>query len=101
MVELGVAQARLVALAPTELWDQRPAVLEELPANRDDFRVFRDIEALPPSWTTKRSPDRQMEGLKWDRETLLPKYPLKYGISMTEVSGTMDSEDYRTLLEIA
>ncbi len=99
VVELGVAQAPLVALAPTELWDQRPAVLEQLPTDRDDFRVLRDIEALPPSWMTRTSPDRQMEGLTWDRETLLPKYPLKYGISMTDVSGTMESEDYRTLLE--
>ena len=98
IVELGIAQLPLTALAPSELWNSPPAVLRDLPADRTTFRLFRDLEQLPSSWSTKSSAERQIEGLTWDRETLLPKYALKYGINTVNVPSTVANYDLYVLL---
>ena len=101
IVELAAAQSQLVALAPSDRWNVPPGILQHLPQDREQFRILREFEHLPSSWAVESSRVRPTESLTWDRETLYPKYPLKYGLSLADVSSTLHAEDYRTLIEIA
>ena len=94
--DLATAQNGLVLYAPAEYWQTEPELLKKLPQEIADYRVFRQIGPLAPSWKQSFSRDRYTECLRWDRETLWPKYELPYDISLVEASATMISSDYET-----
>lgn len=99
--DLATAQNGLILYAPAEYWQTEPGLLKALPEGFADYRVFRQLGPLAPSWKRSFSRDRYTECLRWDRETLWPKYELPYDISLVEASATMISSDYETLLEVA
>lgn len=100
-IDLAIAQACLVVYAPADAWRFEPPLVKQLPADADNYRVFRQLGTLPLSWEKAKSDSRLAEAVTWDRKTLSPKYPLPYRISLAEASGTMVSRDYRVLLDIA
>lgn len=100
-VDLAIAQACLVVYAPADAWRFEPPLVKQLPADAENYRVFRQPNTLPPSWAKAQSDTRLAEAVTWDRQTLSPKYPLPYRISLAEASGTMVSRDYRVLLDVA
>lgn len=100
LVDLAAAQAYLVLYAPADVWAAEPKVVELLPPGPDN-RVFRELEPRPPSWLRSSSPQRYTECVRWERETLWPKYNLPYGIPVLEVSQTIASAEYRALLDVA
>ena len=64
-------------------------------------RVFRGTEWLPGEWEQTSSSERLAESLTWDQATLFPKHHLRWGISLIESPGTLDSLDYRVFLNVA
>ncbi|HEY2411622.1 MAG TPA: hypothetical protein VGI40_05245 [Pirellulaceae bacterium] len=66
-------------------------------------RVFRGNLATwrPPSFRLAKSNNRLTELTQWERQTLLPKYPLLDGISLVETHGSIASADYQALFYVA
>jgi len=108
-VDLAIANGWMIPTASTRHWQGDSyfanQILEHEGGNRsaDTFRVFRGSARnwVPSTWATSGSPDRQQEGLKWDVDTLYPKYHLRTGLALVESSGTFSSQDYQTLLRVA
>jgi len=103
-VDLAVANGWMVVCAPAGQWQQRPklaAVLQAEQARRGDagpYRVFRHPIWMPPSWSAAGSTWRLADAMRWDRDTLWPKYNLAEAIPLAEVHGTMKPFDYGVLL---
>lgn len=101
VADLAIAGRYLVLTAPADCWDTKLPVMKILPEPRDGYRVFRQSGPLPQAWERRSSPDRLAELVRWDRETLWPKYPLPDRIAMLEASETIASDDYLMLLDVA
>ncbi len=100
-LDLAIAQHWLVPYAPANVWKTEPEVVKALQVEAGGYRVYRDPNLQPEMWRRTSSDQRQLEGLRWDRATLLPKYHLPYHVSVVEASGTMVPYDYRVLLDVA
>ncbi len=70
-------------------------------ANRTPLRVFRERSAgwLPARWAQTRSWRRQAEGLRWDLDTLAPRYQLLSRLALLESSSSLQSHDYAAVLQ--
>ena len=101
VVELAVAQSWLVPYAPAEAWRYKPEVVSALPNDRAAYRIDRGPDWLPEPWRRTSSPQRQLAAMRWDRDTLWPKYNLPYRLTLLEASSTIASYDYQVLWEIA
>ncbi len=101
VVDLAIAQSWLMPYAPAEQWTFEPTVVQSIRSNGGGGRVFRESGWLPPAWQQSSAADRQLVAMRWDRETLWPKYHLAYQISEVEASSTLAPFDYQVLLEVA
>jgi hypothetical protein len=99
-VDLGLAQSGLLVFAPAQDWQTRPEIVDRLPVDIENYRVFRQLRVLPPSWQDASSADRYGEVLRWNRATLAPKFGLRYGISLAEAAGSVAPHDYGLLLDL-
>jgi hypothetical protein len=109
-VDLSTAHSGLIPAAPLEYW-QRPGYYARAirgAAGGDEqqdatFRVYRGSRPrwLPAAWAHSASPDRQRQGLRWDIDTLAPKYHLQTGLSLVESYGTFASQDFSSTLRVA
>ena len=108
-VDLAVANRWLVACAPAGQWTE-PSTLAvvlqsaesqnaEAKGRGEPYRVYRRPLWMPAQWKQADSPTRLAEAMRWDRDTLWPKYHLPYRISLTEVEGAMMPYDYQRFLE--
>jgi hypothetical protein len=103
--DLAAAHGWMIASAPRSLWSQPTAIGEALQADaaQASYRVYR---ALPYGWLPSTiggtsSSGRFREALAWDRGVLMPKYHLRGGHRLTFSPGTIESHDYRVLLNVA
>lgn len=101
LADLAIAQKWLVPYAPADAWLTRPPIVDALPPDSENYRVYREPDWLPSAWQKTSSPERQVEGLLWDRATLFPKYPLSFDISLVEAPGSIAPYDYQVLMDIA
>ncbi len=62
------------------------------------YRITRQSIWVPPSWATTSSPQRLTQLARWSRDSLWPNYQLPAGLSLANVSTTMITQDYRTVL---
>jgi len=106
-LEIGWANGWILAVAPTEDWQTRPVYAEVLaqaereragPGLPQPFRVHRLTTWLPPDWARTPSPERLVESLRWDRNTLYPKYNLREGVSLVESLDTSVLYDFGLFL---
>ena len=112
-VELAVAHAWMAPTAPGDAWRATPAVVAAIEADSPRpkagaCRVFRDSSRgwLPADWDRVSDASRQVDGLRWDRDTLLPKYHLTVTgdsgrIAAIESPGSLARYDYRMFLRVA
>ncbi|MCY2988389.1 MAG: hypothetical protein NTY19_11070 [Planctomycetota bacterium] len=107
--ELALAHGWMVPTATLDHW-QRPAYFAEQIAAAErvrespqPFRVFRAARQAwwPHDWAKILVSERQQAGLRFDRDTLFPKYHLDSGLSLLEADDTLASQDYRTFLRVA
>lgn len=106
-VDLALANGWIVATAPARLWHEEPqlaTVLNGREATRGDdqpYRIWRAPIWMPPSWEKSSSAERLAEAVRWDRDTLFPKYNLPAGAGIAEVHGALMPDDYRAFLILA
>jgi len=94
-VDLAVANGWMVVCAPASQWEQ-PSQLAV--AMGEPSRVYRHPIWLQPQWKSAGSPQRLAEAMRWDRDTLWPKYSLMHRVPILEVYGAMVPYDYEAFL---
>jgi len=103
-LDLAVANRWMVATAPAEIWREEPQLAAAIGRHAEGtagpapIRVYRHPLWLPERWREAGSPNRPVEAVRWDHDTLWPKYPLLVPLAVTEVHGTMMPGDYQSLL---
>jgi hypothetical protein len=109
-VELAVANAWLVVIAPADLWRSESPVANliretERPADAAPAppRVYRGNLASwrPPGFRQAGSANRPAETAQWERDTLFPKHELPSGLALVESYGSIKLIDYESLLFVA
>jgi hypothetical protein len=104
-VDLAIAQSWLTPTAAVQHWQAESAIAAELPSESHAVttRIYRSRSPglLPPQWTGQSSPQRMVEGLQWERNTLHPKHNLAAGIGSAAVSTAMVSSDHAAWLAVA
>jgi hypothetical protein len=110
VVELAVANAWLVATAPAELLRRESPIAAAIHvANASESaaalptRVYRGNldQWRPPSFRASMSASRAAELVRWEHDTLFPKYQLQTDLSLVESYGSVKLLDYESLLFIA
>jgi hypothetical protein len=107
--DVAVANRWMILTAPQRLFDQRPYYagrLAESERTRGDGQPFRVFRGTRTSWWPAMSvqacsEQRHHVGLRWDRDTLYPKYHLPAGVALVESNGSCSSFEYLTLLQTA
>jgi len=103
-VDLAAANGWLVASVPADAWSNPPQLARVIRAAEDKsgdpgpYRVYRRPIWMPPSFKVSSSSSRMAEAVRWDRDTLWPKYNLSPRISLAEVHGAMMPYDHQILL---
>ncbi len=108
-IELAAAQAWMVPTVPQNLFDPAsPQVVRRMqsgisPADSDSSPSYlRDpvIGWYPKDWATTSSPSRLAECIRWDRETLRPKYNLDFSCRTIRSTTSFSSAEYRAVLRL-
>ena len=99
-IDLAIANSGFVLTAPQVEFDTPPKYLEWIKqaekANPSPgpFRIHRMPIWSPYSWITTSSEDRVLDFLRWERDTLQPKYGINSGVEYTYTQGTAELFDY-------
>jgi hypothetical protein len=103
--DLALVDRGEVGIVPQSAYEVESRVLEEIRKSELDdpepgpFRVFRVPGWVPIAWNRKASPHRLEETVRWERETLRPKYELPYRVASTYAYGTTELSDYGPFFE--
>jgi hypothetical protein len=107
-IDLAIANGWMIPTAPIRHWQDSSYFANQIlereagKSGTERFRVLRGTQGwFPSSWAKSGSTDRQQEGLKWDVDTMFPKFHLRTGLSLVESSGTLSSHEYQALLNVA
>jgi hypothetical protein len=98
--DLATANARYVLTVPQSFFEIRPEALQAIEdAERTDpspgpFRIHRMQLWVPVSWSKSTSNDRIPDVISWQRDTLLPKYGINFGLEYTQTSGVAQLADF-------
>lgn len=99
--DLIVANARFVLTVPQEMLDveNTPGVLERIAEAEAEqptegpYRIHRMPVWSPLNWTLTSDPNRVRELVRWERDTIQPKYGLLSGVEYTHTEGTAELYD--------
>ena len=99
--DLAIANARYILTVPQALFDSTPSVIsfiqdyEQEHPSTGPFRVHRMPIWNPVEWQEDASDDRVADFVRWERETIQPKYGITpYGIQYTMTIGVAELYDY-------
>ncbi|TWT39770.1 YfhO family protein [Blastopirellula retiformator] len=97
VADLYVGLSWTIATAPDSLWESCAYSAEYQTANR----WYRRLSAndYPPEFADKTSADRQVEGLRFDRRSLFPRYYLLEKVGSIVPSNSLAPADYTLLLD--
>jgi hypothetical protein len=104
-VDLALANRGEVGTVAQSAYDGEPRTLDAIRQSEHDnpdpgpFRIFRLPSWALPRWNETSSPDRLEEMIRWERDTLRPKYELPLGIDSTFAYGTAELAEFRQLFE--
>ena len=99
-VDLGVANRHFVLTVPQEIFETKPEVLriieeaERAAPAAGPYRIHRFPAWDPLEWSRTGSPDRGREIVRWERDTLQPKYGIPLGVQYAHVVGVAELYDY-------
>lgn len=99
-IDLAIADASLIVTVPQADFEKKPHAIELIEkAEKADpsagpFRIFRMHVWEPNDWLLYSSSDRYHAIMRWERDTLQPKYGLPYGICYAITKGTAELYDY-------
>ena len=94
--DVGLANRWIVATAPAVLWRTEPIVSSK--EGEPIVQVYRWPRLYDPHWKEHGSPDRLAEEVRWNCQTLHPKYNLLHRVGVVNSYGTMMSSAHRELL---
>jgi hypothetical protein len=100
-LDLAVAQAWLVPVAPADGWRSKPRLANSLPLDWSSYRIYRDEPWVARAWRASSSTNRLDVVLAWDRNTFAPRYPLPLAASVVEAPASIALADYRAFMEVA
>ena len=107
ILEIGAANSHLVQHVPGRAWETSSPmeILQHgVPATkpRPPERVFRAQwrQWKPRHWLLQSSPQRLHESVRWDRQTLLPRYQLLSPLGSLESSQSLQDRTLATLLDV-
>lgn len=99
--DLALANSRHVRLVPQSLFETKSKVVELIekaekadPTPGGYFRVHRMPIWNPPGWHQQVSDDRVRDFVRWEHDTIQPKYGITQGIEYTITEGTTELYDY-------
>ena len=98
-VDLGLSNAHLIHTVPQRVFDARPRALdvieraESREAASGPFRIHRMPNWAPAAWLTRGTADRIETIVRWERDSLRPKYAITEGASYTLTKGTAELSD--------
>ncbi len=99
-VNLFVANALLIKTVPQSDFEAVPRVVEliaqaeKLDPSPGPYRVHRQAIWAPIHWQRVPSDDRVREFIRWEDDTLQPKYGLLHGVEYTWTIGVAELYDY-------
>jgi hypothetical protein len=99
-VDLAVANASLIKTVPQSDLEGTPRVLEIIAeAERADpspgpYRIHRMPIWNPSRWREVASPDRVRDFVRWEHDTIQPKYGLLHDVQYTYTLGVAELYDY-------
>lgn len=111
--DIGMSNGWMVLSSPQSDWTETSAIADRMAEGEPQdeapdgggrpLRVFRGSSRhwRPQQWSLRRSAARHGEALRWDRQTLYPKYHLQNGLAMVEAYGGTASYDYLAVLGAA
>jgi Bacterial membrane protein YfhO len=94
--DLIAANSHYVLTVPQSQFETQPEILRIIEeAERDNpqpgpYRVHRLPSWAPFIWSQVRSPDRDEELVRWERDTLQPKYGIPLGVEYAHVVGVAE-----------
>jgi hypothetical protein len=98
--DLAVADRPLIMTVPQAAYEGTPRIqaviegAERANPSPGPFRVYRLTPWSPVSWNLRGSPDRAEEVVRWERDTLRPKFNLPSGPESTLSVGTTELFDF-------
>jgi hypothetical protein len=98
--DLAAANARYVLTVPQDLFETKPEILRIIEAaerakpSPGPFRVHRMPLWHPLGWPDRPSKDRVFELVKWEFDTVQPKYGINFGVEYTHTIGVAELYDY-------
>ena len=99
-VDLAVANARLVMTSNQAEFESKPKVLEIIEAAEKQnpapgpYRIHRMPIWGPEAWRQENSHERVVDFIRWERDTIQPKYGLPYNVEYTHTQGVAELYDY-------
>jgi len=104
-IELARAQVWMVPHAPQSLWTETSTMARIVQRRADQDRLaagprcYRrgDDRWVPGAWADAGARARQVDGLAWDRRSLLPRYHLLDRLAVVTTSAAFTSADYHAL----
>ncbi len=98
--DLALANASMIRSVPQADFEAMPRVLREIArAEASDpspgpYRIHRMPIWNPNLWRSERSEDRVRDFVRWELDTIQPKYGLLHGVEYTYTLGTAELYDY-------
>lgn len=99
-VDLGLANSELIQTVPQSDFEVNPKVarLIEEAERRDPspgpYRIHRVPSWSPIIWQKTQSDDRVRDFVRWEHETLQPKYGMLHGIDYAQTIGVAELYDH-------
>jgi hypothetical protein len=97
-VELVAANAWIVPTAPAALWHETPAATAAISAESSPVRIFRGPLDWPARFREQASSERMAEIVRWQRDTLAPRYALGTGHGLVNSYDGLKAADYERQL---
>ena len=99
-IDLGLASRRLIFTADQAEFDKKPraveiiAEAEKASPSAGPYRVHRMAVWSPIDWYTRASNDRIGDFVRWERDSIQPKYGINHGVEYTHTQGVAELYDY-------
>jgi hypothetical protein len=99
-VDLALANQSLIRTVPQSEFETTPRVMqiiqeaERLDPSPGPYRIHRMPIWAPISWQKTISEDRTHDFVRWERDTIQPKYGLLQGVEYTQTIGVAELYDY-------
>jgi len=99
-LDLAVANSWLIGTAPLAAWNEPQPLAARLADDTSPARprAYRATDWFPEMWHEESSEGRLEEIVRWQRQTLYPKFHLPAGVALVQPTGSLVSADFAAWL---